>query len=392
VAQGGSTSAIFRGYHGAFAGPGGTTVRYAVVAYPRGMVNNASVSFLSDLDSMTKTASHEIAEAATDPDVNYGTLGWYDPAGGEIGDINNDRVMYINGYAMQRVVDQSDYNMTPAQAASDRPVSFLLTNVGGSVVEVTGGLSTVVATGVQWVSDQGIDNQGHAMVDLLFSNGSAWEFHDTGGAGTFTFLGNNVYRAAAGQGVSYFLDAAANVWEYDDATRVTALRDTNAWFIDAGTDHFGVNTFSVIEYPMNGDLWTRGDESGWHHINSNVSWVSTGRQGNLDYVDGIWNAHYYQEVSGLTYIFASNVLQVTTGTDENGNVMLYWIHLNGTAQGWNSGVGTFNVATPDTVTWFGKARQGLVDVTLYNPTSGSYAYEYDATGFANFLGWGVYAV
>src|SRR5262249_35127949 len=71
--SGGTSQKDFRGYHGAFwaqVGPGSyATVRYAVMAYPGGIYGNLGVPGLSALDSITKTAGHEIAEAATDPDI-----------------------------------------------------------------------------------------------------------------------------------------------------------------------------------------------------------------------------------------------------------------------------------------------------------------------------------
>src|SRR5439155_7012095 len=78
----GTTQEGILGYHGAFAGPGGQTVRYAVVAYPGGSVRNSSLG-TSTIDQLTAVASHELAEAVTDPDVNFGRLGWYDPRLGE---------------------------------------------------------------------------------------------------------------------------------------------------------------------------------------------------------------------------------------------------------------------------------------------------------------------
>src|SRR5207249_4270161 len=78
----------FLGYHGAFAGltgSGWSDIRYAVIAYPGGSIplssgtaTNASLSWLSSLNDMTEVTSHELAEAVTDPNVNYKTLGWYD--------------------------------------------------------------------------------------------------------------------------------------------------------------------------------------------------------------------------------------------------------------------------------------------------------------------------
>jgi hypothetical protein len=83
----------FLGYHGAFTGFDAYgyahAIRYAVITYPGAGTNNFFVPGLNAFDTMTKVASHEIAEAVTDPDVNYARLGWYDDQRGEISDITN---------------------------------------------------------------------------------------------------------------------------------------------------------------------------------------------------------------------------------------------------------------------------------------------------------------
>src|SRR5947209_2523441 len=73
----GTTQQGILGYHGAFAGPNGATIRYAVIAYPGGTVRNSSLG-TGTQDQLTAVTSHELAEAVTDPDVNYRQLGWYD--------------------------------------------------------------------------------------------------------------------------------------------------------------------------------------------------------------------------------------------------------------------------------------------------------------------------
>src|SRR5262249_49557666 len=99
----------FLGYHGAFAGRtasgNATDIRYAVIAYP-GSPNPSATSqgFANAMDDMTAVASHEIAEAVTDPDVNYKQLGWYDDQqNGEIGDLTSQTTR-LNGYLVQDVV------------------------------------------------------------------------------------------------------------------------------------------------------------------------------------------------------------------------------------------------------------------------------------------------
>lgn len=106
----GTTQQGILGYHGAFAGPSGSTIRYAVVAYPGGTVHNSSLG-TSAIDQLTDVASHEVAEAVTDPDVNYRQLGWYDPKLGEIGDVtenNPNANVRLDGYLVQEVADKND--------------------------------------------------------------------------------------------------------------------------------------------------------------------------------------------------------------------------------------------------------------------------------------------
>jgi hypothetical protein len=112
----GTTQQGILGYHGAFGGRDASghamTIRYAVVAYPGGTVGNSTLPEASTaVDQLTDVASHEVAEAATDPDVNYAQLGWYDPRRGEIGDITeNNPAAYVrlDGYLVQEVANQND--------------------------------------------------------------------------------------------------------------------------------------------------------------------------------------------------------------------------------------------------------------------------------------------
>ena len=112
----------FAGYHGAFAGRTasgyGADIHYAVIAYAGGY--NAIFPGLTAFGSMTLTASHEIAEAATDPNVNYRAIGWYDDYnGGEIGDINRYEAL-LNGYAVQSIINKYDVAYVPYGATTLR--------------------------------------------------------------------------------------------------------------------------------------------------------------------------------------------------------------------------------------------------------------------------------
>lgn len=73
------------GYHGSFLDEKGTPVYYAAIVYSAGA--NGIPFAPSPRDNITIVASHEWAEAATDPDVNRDELAWYDKNYGEVGDI-----------------------------------------------------------------------------------------------------------------------------------------------------------------------------------------------------------------------------------------------------------------------------------------------------------------
>jgi hypothetical protein len=111
VSMGGSNSKTgFLGYHGAF-GLNGADVHYAVITSPGGPAGNAGMG-TSAIDQLTSVSSHELAEAITDPNVNYKALGWYDyNLNGEIADItenNPNALVRLNGYLVQEVANQND--------------------------------------------------------------------------------------------------------------------------------------------------------------------------------------------------------------------------------------------------------------------------------------------
>ena len=112
----------FTGYHGAFYGRTAAgyaaDIHYAVIPYAGGI--NAINAGLSSLGSMTLTASHEIAEAVTDPNVGYGALGWYDDYyNGEIGDINRYEAV-LNGWVVQSIINKYDVAYIPSGATTLR--------------------------------------------------------------------------------------------------------------------------------------------------------------------------------------------------------------------------------------------------------------------------------
>lgn len=111
----------FAGYHATFQLSNGWIAHYAVIPTPGGTVggagNGSGNPSLNTFDEMTLASSHEIAEAVTDPNVNFSTpIGWYDDQrNGEIGDIVAGQTVYLNGYAVQKIADQNDNAMVPSE-------------------------------------------------------------------------------------------------------------------------------------------------------------------------------------------------------------------------------------------------------------------------------------
>jgi hypothetical protein len=393
----GSTSVKdFMGYHSVIYGTAASlNIHYAVVTYaggnvplPSGTSSNIDWGLRSAFDDMTEVASHELAESVTDPDPGQG---WADRnviAEGEIGDLANGQIVYLNGYAVQRIADQNDQAMTPMGATSVNPVNFVLTRDGHVYVSNSSGLTYVLAN-VASISDQGIDNLGHAMVDFIDIYGSAGEYHE--GQLLATTLASNVRQAKAGQGVSYVLLTNGTLKEFKDYGGWSTI-DSSVQSIDAGTDQYGVNmvtevrtdTFRTI-YWVNGlplyyyrqqsDGYERSDSTGLHFIASNLSSMSAGQQGFLDYIGTNGVAYWYSEASAFSSYLGSGVAAVTAGTDQNGNAMIDLLYTSGAVWEWRQGSGWASLATG--VVSLGKAHAGIVDTVF---TSGN-AWAHDAYGW-----------
>src|SRR5262249_16796659 len=154
-------------------------IHYAVIAYPGDSVRNGAIPWLSTLGQLTEVTSHELAEAVTDPNGGYKAEGWNDDAQvyGEGGDLANLHTVYWNGHAVQRTADRNDQAMTPAGATAATQESFVL-QTNGYLYKHTGSGLTFLASGVASVSDQSIDNHGQVMVDIVTTDGNAWEYHE----------------------------------------------------------------------------------------------------------------------------------------------------------------------------------------------------------------------
>jgi hypothetical protein len=271
-ADGETSAANFLGYHGAFHGKDRrghrVDIRYAVIAYPGGGVNNGTLAGVSARDQLTVVTSHELAEAVTDPDINYKAKGWSDDTfrqagsrrrGAEVGDVTANHFVYLHGYAVQRIANQNDQAMTPVGATAAAPAAFVLQG-DGTLFEQTGAGTVPLSSGIASVSAPGLDNRGRVLADVVSVDGRAFECHAGGG---MNYLGRNVRDAEAGQGLSYVLYKDGVLSEYVENAASpwhTLARDVVS--IRAGTDAMGVNQVDALF--ANGRLLQHSDGGDWH--------------------------------------------------------------------------------------------------------------------------------
>src|SRR5207249_10780236 len=107
-------------------------------------VTDGVTGLTSDLDELTSVTTHELAEAVTDPDVNYKSLGWYDTSNNiEIGDIlsqspadvpGNNMRLGAGGYFTQGVYNQTIHLVLPDATAVALPA---LTGVNITQISLT---------------------------------------------------------------------------------------------------------------------------------------------------------------------------------------------------------------------------------------------------------------
>jgi hypothetical protein len=164
----GASNTAFLGYHGAFAGhaAGGAAadIHYAVIAYPGAPNFSASSQgFASNLDDLTAVSSHEIAEAVTDPNVNYKALGWYDDQlNGEIGDLAVGHYAVLSGFLVQDMVNKQDQIIAPGTTQPPPPPPGGLT---APVVTATPLNSTTAQ--LSWGAISGL--QGYKIFEVIGS-------------------------------------------------------------------------------------------------------------------------------------------------------------------------------------------------------------------------------
>jgi hypothetical protein len=383
----GNSKTGFEGYHTAFLD--GCPIRYAVIPFHGGV--NAISPGMSIFDSMTEAASHELAEAVTDPDAGLSTPGWYDDTfqvpgamtpGAEIGDVVAHQDVYLNGFRVQRICDQNDFAMTPMGATANPqdgvtgglPTFALLQSGDLMEFNTRRGSASLVASNVARISDQGIDNNAFAMIDVIFTSGLAAEYHDDNSwqllaSGGATTPGPHVVDAKAGEGVSYVLFSDGSVKELTDFTgKFTTIAKGGIAAIDAGTDRFNVNMVDVVT--TGGQGIEISDTSGMHVINTQVAQLSAGRGGFSAELG--WDGYVFQyndslehetEIYETPQVALSGISQVAEGTDPSGQPMMVAVTKFGSSYEVRNGHVSLFVSGVGSVC---KPRDGVVDVVFTN--------------------------
>jgi hypothetical protein len=401
-------------YHSAFTDTdlpaGSPPVHYEVVAFPGPTDSgwdNRAIPGMSVPDSLTGMASHELAEAVTDPEGtsfangDSSKFGWYFSSGtnqpeGEIADTTGGRFVYLNDpgaghkYLVQRVSEpQNGIPMSPAGAVPGNPVTFLLDSSGNAWLSPASGSPQWLKSGIASISDQGIDNAGQALVDMVDTAGAGWEYHVNGGNNTWVWFGTGIRSAKAGQGNSWLLSTAGALYRYPDPpSSAPGVHNDPIYVtsgisaIDAGTDQIGVSMVDVIYSNYFASAYEyRLATGGWSYLGWGIRSVSAGQQGVSTFVSSGGSAYLYFESSGTSSLLASNVAAATAGVDAAGNYMIDLLYTNGALYEYRN---TSSGILPNyqwSYLWGGvrsisKARAGLVSVIF----SFGGAYDHDSYG------------
>jgi hypothetical protein len=190
-----ASNTTFLGYHGAFAGTAAgkaVDIHYDVIPYP-GSPNFSpqSQGFSSAFNEMTTVTSHELAEAVTDPNVNYKALGWYDDnLNGEIGDLTS-KTTTLSGYEVQDLVGKNDNVISPSTSTPPSTV------VGTPTLTATATNTTTVQ--LSWSTVSG-SPQGYRLYETIGSTTTTINLSVSATSDTITGL-------TAGSKVSFKLEA-----------------------------------------------------------------------------------------------------------------------------------------------------------------------------------------
>jgi hypothetical protein len=317
MGQGGAESIHnFLGYHGAYAGRSASgfaaDIRYAIITYPNGRVHNAGVPGLTPFQDATEVASHEIVEAATDPDVNYKTLGWYDDDyNEEISDLANARYGTYHGYVVQFQVDQHDRPIFPSDGNTTQTGTTF--NVG--VFPGNGVWRYSSATGWQQLTTldataASADPYGDVVAE--FPGIGVWEYVDVIGWDQLTAVDATLVTIDA-NGDVYAEFPGAGVWFYNYGIGWNQLTPYDASLLASNSEGDVVG-----EFPGSG-VWRYDPSAGWQQLTTLDAYaVAIDANGNVAASilgSGTWMFRNDGSWARLTTLAASSL-----AFDPNGNL------------------------------------------------------------------------
>lgn len=246
----------FAGYHGAFAGTtaGGAAVniRYAVMPFP-GFPNTvfgltgsggSTQNLAGAFNSLTTTASHELSEAITDPDVSFANstgntalLGWYDDVNnGEVADLSANAVTIAQGYELQLSEDQNNLTINPNAVTHtlDAPTNVALTNLTSTSAKLSWNSSSLA--------------QGYRVFEV---NGSQNVLIATLGASTTTY---QITGLTPGATVSFIVEAFDGPTTADSSDPTATLPAAPASVTSNSNTPVATNGITVSNFTIAGQM------------------------------------------------------------------------------------------------------------------------------------------
>jgi hypothetical protein len=143
AANGTNSARNFYAYHADFLGQDASghalDLQYAVIPYP-GSPNLSIPNLSSNLDRITKSTSHEIAEAATDPDLTTNQKAWFDDTyNEEIGDIEPSHSHWtrLDGWIVQDLSSIYDGSLDPVLPGWSLSAGGVLSYSGTNAITIT---------------------------------------------------------------------------------------------------------------------------------------------------------------------------------------------------------------------------------------------------------------
>jgi hypothetical protein len=292
----------FVGYHSSFVGSNAfgvpSNIRYAVVVTPGGQFNGLS-SALPAFDQMTSVASHELAEAVTDPDPGSG---WVDDfTGQEIGDVHANDDVYLNHYVVQIEADQNDGPLAPptlTYQAAEFP--------GAGVWRFANGWQQLTPSNASTVD---ADANGDVVAD--FPGAGVWRFEDATGWVRLT-PSDTTELAMSGAGIVAAEFPGAGVWRYEDQTGWRQLTPANATQV-------AVDLYGNVLGDFPGGLFRYDDFRGWVRLTSaQPATIAIGDNGVVaaSFANGVFR---YEDGVGWQHLTTVNASSI--GVDAVGNVV-----------------------------------------------------------------------